>query len=154
LLPAALRNPVQAAIQSRQGVISARGAMEQTADKITGPDTAKRALGFTSLDAAQARARSEYGHELPESDADLRQDVVRSVANLAVRASAADRTGDHAAANELRAERQQIIQSNTGLRITEQAYKDAEFEAMNPEMYRLTRTPMRVRQQMQNSPYP
>lgn len=154
LLPAALRNPAEAAIQAKQGMISARGEMEQPAGKIAAADTVKRAIGFTPLDAAQARARSEFDYDVANHDDELRQDVVRSVAVLAVRASAADRKGDPAAATALRAEASQIIQANQGLKITEQAYKDAEFEAMDPELYRLTRTPMRVRAQVQNSPYP
>jgi hypothetical protein len=154
LLPAALRNPAQAALQARQGVISARGEMEQPAGDITAADTAKRASGFTSLDAAQARARNEFDYDVAHHDDELRQDIVRSVAVLAVRASAADRSGDHAGADALRAQAQRIIQANQGLRITEQAYKDAEFETMNPALYRLTRTPMRVRAQVQASPYP
>jgi hypothetical protein len=153
-LPAALRNPAEAYIQGRQGIVSPSGAMELPAGKISPADTAKRALGFTPLAATQERANSEFAYNLKAHDEELRQDVVRSVAMLAMRASNADRNGDRAGADALRAQAQGIIAKNSGLMISGQAYKNAEFEMMDPEMYRLTRTPMRERAQVQNSPYP
>jgi len=38
--------------------------------------------------------------------------------------------------------------------ITQQGIRDAEFQLANPDLFRLTHAPMRVRAQVQNSPYP
>lgn len=60
-LPAALRHPAQAVIDSEHGVKSQSGkTMYVPARKFTGADEAKEAAGFTPLDVARAREHAEF----------------------------------------------------------------------------------------------
>ena len=154
LLPAALRNPAEAAIQARQGIFSAQGSPAMTAGQLSTADIAKRAIGLTPLDVAQARARRNFAEDTEHKDDQLREYVTRSVAILGVRAKAADAAGDHAQASDLRTEASELVQRYSHLDINEKAYSDAAFQAMAPDLYRLTRTRAVERSAVMNSPYP
>ena len=61
VLPAALRHPVQAAIDAEKGVKSQTGKTTYVPrSKVTAADTVRESLGLTPLDTARAREKAEY----------------------------------------------------------------------------------------------
>jgi hypothetical protein len=157
LLPAALRNPARAMIEKERGQQSQQGTMLLTPEHVSTSHTILRSLGLPPLAAEQARDRSEYMRDLTKRDEELRHHTEEAAANLIIEAGKADRDGDHALAHELSGEVANLLgdynRDHWQAPVTQEGLSDAILQHTNPEIYRLKKTPGRLRGEAYRNPY-
>jgi hypothetical protein len=149
LLPAALRNPAKAEIQSETGIPKVKAAAD-----ITGGDIVRQALGITPLSVEEAYTKNAALERLPHRYDTLRENTVSSVAQLLLQS----RQASGAQAQEITSNMSGIIadynKDHKQAPITAMEIRDAVLERANPELYRRMKVPKAFAGEAMNSPYP